>query len=373
MSKEFRNEYPTATAGYAIIEGADVSKKNPDLRKLQAEIMKMLQGITKADIESSKNLQSFRNMYSKMGVNWHSRRPSPEALLRRISQGKELYQVNDMVDAYNLVVMTQQVSVGAFDLDQLKKPFELKIADGSERIEVIGGEVKDLDEGEVCYFDQNGPYNLDYNYRDAERSKITKESERILINTEGVGDIADSEVEKALKLTIAIIQQFCGGKLVDAGLVKASGASQRYVHEVRDEYPYDDKKITVVVADDIEPGIATNVVGHLTTSVGKNADDIMGRPFYTDKSGEKHIGISRYPVIILKGKKSKIEKLIDQARDENLLVVDYPKEMFETRTDDDLNQALEKKAEEELEYYGVALCGDKDKVEKLTKNFSLYK
>jgi DNA/RNA-binding domain of Phe-tRNA-synthetase-like protein len=62
-------------------------------------------------------------MYKEMGVDWHSKRPSPEALLRRIATGKGLYPaINTCVDAYNLIVMKNKISVGAFDLDKMKLP-----------------------------------------------------------------------------------------------------------------------------------------------------------------------------------------------------------------------------------------------------------
>jgi len=221
MSDDFRKTYPTATSGYVIIEGVKVEDRNADLVKLRKDILSHLRGLTSADIDSNRNLRSFREMYRTMGIDWHSRRPSPEALLRRVSQGRELYNVNTMVDAYNLVVITQQVSVGTFDLDNLETPLTLEIAKGGEKMEIIGGDIKEVAKGEVIYMDKKEPYNLDYNYRDAERSKTALETTRILINAEGVGEISAEQVLKALKLTAAIVLKYGGGKVVGSGLVRA--------------------------------------------------------------------------------------------------------------------------------------------------------
>ncbi len=372
MSEDFKEKYETAAAGYVVIEGATVGKDNKELNRLSRSIEKMLKGLTKGAIDGSPNIQSYRDMYRDMGVDWHSRRPSPEALLRRISQGKDLYSVNEVVDAYNLAVITQQVSVGVFDMDNMEFPVQLGISDGDDKIDIIGGEVKEIEDGEVCYFDQNGAYNLDYNYRDSERTKITTDSTNLIVNAEGIGKIGAEQVRYALQLAAALVIRFSGGKVKKAGLVKASGSMGGNKSQST-EYPVDDKKITVVVADDLEAGVAMNTVGHLTTSIGSKAGDIMGRESYTDASGKVHTGVPRYPVIILKASKAEIKGLVDEARDKDVLMVDYPSEVYTTRTDDDLNDAISKKSESDIEYYGVALCGDREAVEDLTKRFSLYK
>lgn len=375
MTGKFRAEHPSATAGYVVIEGISVHDKDKELSAMRNDIVKSLRGITKADIDADPRLRSFRDMYRKMGVDFRSRRPSPEALLRRISQGRDLYSVNNVVDAYNAIVITQQISSGAFDIDQMKAPMLLDVSNGNEEMTVVGGEVKSINPGEVVYRDKVSPYNIDYNYRDSDRTKITEKTKNIIINAEGVGDISAEDVRKALQLNAAVIQKFCGGKIVQAGLVRASTQAQPSVARPmnREEFPYDDKKISLVVADDIDTGVAMNVVGHLNVAVGNRGGDIMGRDSYSDSSGVKHLGISRYPVIVLKGSRADIKELVSKAESEGLVVIDYPEEMFTTRTDDDLNDALSKRKNEDLSYYGVALVGGKKKVDKLTKQFKLYK
>ena len=162
-------------------------------------------------------------MYKKMGVDLPSRKPSPEALLRRIAQGKSLYQVNTCVDAYNLIVMKYRVSLGAFDADAFKYPCSIKVAEGGEKINLLGIKgIKTLKAGEVAYFDQIGPYNLDYNYRDAERTKVTEKTTNIFLNVDGVYSISEDQVERSLEESIKIIQKYCGGKVVEKGILLAS-------------------------------------------------------------------------------------------------------------------------------------------------------
>ena len=94
---------------------------------------------------------------------------------------------------------------------------------------------------------------------------------------------------------------------------------------------YEDKKIVGIIASNVEPSVALNVIGHLSVAIGKYSDkEIMGQPIITDKTGVKHLGISKFPFIITKVKAGKLKNAIDMAKcNPNLLVADYPKDMLE--------------------------------------------
>lgn len=221
MSPEFANKYPSASVGFAVIEGIKVTKFNPELEQERQKFAKNLIGLTTEELGQSSKLLSYRKMYKEMGIDWHSKRPSPEALLRRIVTGKGFYNpINTIVDAYNLIVMKNKISCGAFDLDQMKLPAVLDIAKGGEKALFIGDkEPTIIQTGEVCYFDQMGAYNIDYNYRDAIRSLSTEKTTNIWINTEGVYNITPEQVQKTLEDTIAIITKYCGGTLKTKGML----------------------------------------------------------------------------------------------------------------------------------------------------------
>ena len=138
---------------------------------------------------------------------------------------------------------------------------------------------------------------------------------------------------------------------------------------------YEDKKIVGIIASNVEPAIALNVIGHLAISVGKySGENIMGRKTLVDKSGKEHLGISQFPFIITKVKPGKLKNAIDLAKQNpNLLVADYPKEMLETRTDDDLAEAISNKENDKLEYLGAIIYGDSKDVNDITGKFQLWR
>ena len=138
---------------------------------------------------------------------------------------------------------------------------------------------------------------------------------------------------------------------------------------------YEDKKIVGIIASNVEPAVALNVIGHLAISIGKYSDsEIMGKPTIADKSGVEHLGISKFPFIITKVKAGKLKTTIDIAKNNpNLLVADYPKDMLDTRTDEELVASINSKENEKLEYMGAIIYGNTKDVDEITGKFQLWR
>lgn len=138
---------------------------------------------------------------------------------------------------------------------------------------------------------------------------------------------------------------------------------------------YEDKKIVGIIATNVDAVTALNVIGHLAISIGKySTEEIMGEPIITDKSGVKHLGISRFPFIVTKVRPSKLRNAIDKAKaNPNLLVADYPREILETWTDEELVEAVSSKTNDELEFLGALIYGDSKEVDEITGKFQLWK
>ncbi len=214
IDPELKNKFPSISVGVAVIKGVTIEKTNPELEKEKEVLLKSLEGLTTEQLGQYLEVINYRNLYKEMGVDWHSKRPSPEALLRRVALNKGLYTINTCVDAYNLVVMKHRVSVGAFDLDALEFPTILRLAKNGETIHLLGDESPtEYRDGEMAYFDKNGGFNIDFNYRDAQRTAVQLETKNVYINVDGIFDITPSQVEKSLREACDMIMKYCGGTL----------------------------------------------------------------------------------------------------------------------------------------------------------------
>ena len=100
----------------------------------------------------------------------------------------------------------------------------------------------------------------------------------------------------------------------------------------------------------------------------------MGKPTISDKWGIEHLGISQFPFIVTKVKAGKLRNAIETAKNNpNLLVADYPRDMLETRTDNELVEAISSKENEKLEYLGALIYGDTKDVNEITGKFQLWR
>ncbi|MBI4066852.1 lysine--tRNA ligase [Candidatus Gottesmanbacteria bacterium] len=220
IDPDVKKIYPSISIGIAIIRGVNIEKLNQRLENEKQEFLSSLAGLTTEQLGKYPEIISYRKLYKEMGIDWHSRRPSPEALLRRVALNKGLYNINTCVDAYNLVVMKNRVSVGAFDLDNIKFPTILRFPKEGEEILLLGDQQPTkYTPVELAYFDQVGGYNIDFNFRDAQRTAVTEKTKNLFINVDGIYDITPEKVQKSLGESIELITKYCGGQVEVSGII----------------------------------------------------------------------------------------------------------------------------------------------------------
>ena len=97
---------------------------------------------TKLTPDSLKELPSIRatrQVYKLCGKDPSRYRPASEQLIRRILQGKELYQIDTLVDLVNLASIVYGYSIGGFDVAKIKgDTLTLGIGKEGEPYEGIG-------------------------------------------------------------------------------------------------------------------------------------------------------------------------------------------------------------------------------------------
>ena len=77
---------------------------------------------TELTTETLKNISGIaatRRVYRASGKDPSRYRPASEALIRRLLQGKVLYQIDTLVDLINLASMAYGYSIGGFDADKI--------------------------------------------------------------------------------------------------------------------------------------------------------------------------------------------------------------------------------------------------------------
>ena len=133
------------------------------------------------------------------------------------------------------------------------------------------------------------------------------------------------------------------------------------------------KKFVAVINKDLEKSVAMNILGHMSVAMGNYAEDYLGVDNFEDSSGETHNAMPRHPFIILKASIEEINNIYKNAKNSELTVVSAPEEVYTTYTDEEFVGQVSQKSAEEIQYYGICLYGDVEKVNEFTGGLSLYK
>jgi hypothetical protein len=134
-------------------------------------------------------------------------------------------------------------------------------------------------------------------------------------------------------------------------------------------------KCVMVIDAELPTGLIANTAAVLALTLGKKIEGIIG-PTVKDASGHSHIGITTTPIPILKGDSLKIKELRNKLYDEEfseLLVVDFSNAAQTTKNYEEYTGKISTFSANDLEYLGLALYGDKKKVNKLTGSMGLLR
>ena len=136
--------------------------------------------------ESLKELTSIaatRAIYKRCGKDPSRYRPASEALIRRVLQGKELYQIDTLVDLINLASMVYGYSIGGFDASKfVGDTLTLGIGHEGEPYEGIGRGMLNI-AGLPVYRDAVGGVGTPTS--DNERTKITMSTRHLVVLING--------------------------------------------------------------------------------------------------------------------------------------------------------------------------------------------
>lgn len=134
-----------------------------------------------------------------------------------------------------------------------------------------------------------------------------------------------------------------------------------------------DKKCVIVVDENLPIGMVGNTVAILGITLGARLPDVVGADV-RDGLEREHIGIIEFPVPILKASAETLGKLrlsLYNKEYSDLTVADFTDVAQSCGTYDEFIDKIG--SAEELKYFGIALCGSKKKVNRLTGSLPLLR
>ena len=141
------------------------------------------QTLTTETLKDMTSIAATRRIYKACGKDPSRYRPASEALIRRLLQGKDLYQRDTLVDLVNLASIAYGYSIGGFDADKFEgNILTLGIGRAGEPYEGIGRGMINI-EGLPVYRDALGGVGTPTS--DHERTKMTIDTRHLVVLING--------------------------------------------------------------------------------------------------------------------------------------------------------------------------------------------
>ena len=138
---------------------------------------------------------------------------------------------------------------------------------------------------------------------------------------------------------------------------------------------WQNEKCVMVIDEGLPLGMIANTAAIMGITLGKKMSEVVGADV-TDQSGNEHLGIIEFPVPILRGSPEIIKQIREklyQPDFQDLTVVDFSDLAQSCKTYDEFMEKMGRVSESDLQYLGVAICGSRKKVNKLTGNMPLLR
>jgi DNA/RNA-binding domain of Phe-tRNA-synthetase-like protein len=211
--------FPGAVLGAAAARGVSNAGEDPslagDLRRAEAGLPGLLAGASPAE---HPRIASWREAYRRFGAKPKDHPSSVENLVRRVLKGWTVPHVNRIVDIYNAVSLETLLPAGAEDIDAIEGDVELaRAAPNEPPVRLLGEpEARPPRPGEVVYRDRLGAICRRWNWKEADRTKLTERTRNALVVVEGLPPVPRAEVAAAIEEIARRIRERCGGEVETA-------------------------------------------------------------------------------------------------------------------------------------------------------------
>ena len=162
--------------------------------------------LTTDSLKELTSIAATRRVYKACGKDPSRYRPASEQLIRRMLQGKELYQIDTLVDLVNLASIAYGYSIGGFDADKfVGDTLTLGIGREGEPYVGIGRGMLNI-AGLPVYRDAQGGVGTPTS--DNERTKMTIETTHLVVLINGY-DGNEQRVAENARFIQELLKKYC--------------------------------------------------------------------------------------------------------------------------------------------------------------------
>ncbi len=155
----------------------------------------------------------WREAYRAFGANPKKYPSSIENLVARALRGNPVRHINKLVDIYNAISLRYILPVGGEDLDTMQGDILLTMASDNEAPVALLGEdeARAPQPGEVIYKDNIEAICRRWNWKEADRTKLTESTTNAILVIEALPPVETALLHQAVFDLAGMIKEWCGG------------------------------------------------------------------------------------------------------------------------------------------------------------------
>lgn len=217
------DDFPELVLGVVILHDIDNAQDQPEITALLRQAEAALPGkFGGAPVIEHSYIAPWREAYRKFGAKPKDYPSSVENLARRVLNGATIGHINNLVSLYNTICLRYILPVGGEDLNKIVGDVRLTAAGDDEPAVVLLGEkeARAPRPGEILYTDDVGAICRRWNWKEADRTKLTEETRNAFLVIEALPPVPREVVATAIRELAELVQRFCGGAAATALLDK---------------------------------------------------------------------------------------------------------------------------------------------------------
>lgn len=179
-----------------------------EAHELCARLRSLYAGRAPADIPG---VAETRALFHRLDVDPTKTRPSSEALLRRVLQGRGLPRVSPVVDVCNLCSLEFQLPLGLYDRDQIKGTVQLRVGQEGEGYPGIRKQRVNLS-GRMLLCDAEGPFGAPTS--DSQRTAVGPRTRAVLVVVFSPRERASGDLSACLEKIADLLTRHCAAGIV---------------------------------------------------------------------------------------------------------------------------------------------------------------
>lgn len=216
-------DFPELVLGVVVLHDIDNTQDHAEITALLRQAEAALPGkVGGMPLIEHPHIATWREAYRKFGAKPKDYPSSVENLTRRVLNGAVLGHINNLVSLYNTISLRHIVPVGGEDLDKIVGDVLLARAGADEPAVVLLGEkeARAPRAGEILYKDEAGAICRRWNWKEADRTKLTPATRNAFLVIESLPPVPHATVETAIQELADLVRQYCGGSVSNAFLDK---------------------------------------------------------------------------------------------------------------------------------------------------------